>query len=442
MARGKKKENLTPEERLQEALVPDWEQPYKVPENWCWVTLDSTTSIIMGQSPSGASTTDDSQYTPLIGGAADMGDLYPKVTRYTKVPTKLSTNQDLILCIRATLGKPVYSDKEYCLGRGVAAIRPHIGNRSFYKYFFNAFEQYLYDNATGTTFAQVSSQILQQMPLPLPPLPEQQRIIDRIESLFAKLDEAKQKAQDALDSFETRKAAILNKAFTGELTARWRNEHGVGIESWEKHEFNDILDVRDGTHDSPTYLDQGFPLITSKNLKDGKITDKDLKFISKEDYNKINERSKVDIGDILFAMIGTIGNPVVVETQPKFAIKNVALFKNIGKASPYFVKYFLESKEVIDRMAKDAKGSTQKFVSLGYLRAFNILLPKSKEQTEIVRILDDLLAKEQQAKEAAEAVLEQIDLMKKSILARAFRGELGTNDPTEESAVGLVRNII
>ena len=136
MARGKKKENLTPEERLQEALVPDWEQPYKVPENWCWVTLDSTTSIIMGQSPSGASTTDDSQYTPLIGGAADMGDLYPKVTRYTKVPTKLSTNQDLILCIRATLGKPVYSDKEYCLGRGVAAIRPHIGNRSFYKYFF------------------------------------------------------------------------------------------------------------------------------------------------------------------------------------------------------------------------------------------------------------------------------------------------------------------
>lgn len=245
-----------------------------------------------------------------------------------------------------------------------------------------------------------------------------------------------------MNSYETRKAAILHKAFTGELTARWRKEHGLGMESWEKYKFNDILDVRDGTHDSPTYFDQGFPLITSKNLKDGKITDKDLKFISKEDYDKINERSKVDIGDILFAMIGTIGNPVVVETQPKFAIKNVALFKNIGKASPYFVKYFLESKKVIDRMEKDAKGSTQKFVSLGYLRAFNILLPKSKEQTEIVRILDDLLAKEQQAKEAAEAVLDQIDLMKKSILARAFRGELGTNNPAEESAVELVKNII
>ena len=169
-----------------------------------------------------------------------MGDVYPKVTRYTKAPTKVSTSQDLILCIRATLGKPVYSDKEYCLGRGVAAIRPYIGDRSFYKYFFNTFEQYLYDNATGTTFAQVSFQILQQMPLPFPPLPEQQRIVDRIESLFAKLDEAKQKAQDALDSFETRKAAILHKAFTGELTAQWRKEHGVGMESWESKALSQL----------------------------------------------------------------------------------------------------------------------------------------------------------------------------------------------------------
>ena len=232
MARGKKKEaSLSPAERLQAALVPESEQPYKVPENWCWVTLSSAVSIIMGQSPSGTETTDDKSYTPLIGGAADMGTLYPNTTRYTKVPTKLSTKQDLILCIRATLGKPVYSDKEYCLGRGVAAIRPNLGNRSFYKWFFNAFEQYLYNHATGSTFAQVSSQTLQQMPLPFPPLPEQQRIVDRIESLFVKLDEAKQKAQDALDSFETRKAAILHKAFTGELTAQWRNEHGVGMES-------------------------------------------------------------------------------------------------------------------------------------------------------------------------------------------------------------------
>ena len=214
------------------------------------------------------------------------------------------------------------------------------------------------------------------------------------------------------------------------------------MDSWKCVKFSDVLDVRDGTHDSPTYHDMGYPLITSKNLKDGQITDKDIRYISKEDYEKINERSKVDIGDILFAMIGTIGNPVVVQNEPQFAIKNMALFKNIGRINPYFVKYYLESKTVNDKMQKDAKGSTQKFVSLGYLRAFLIDVPLELEQMEIVHILDNLLAEEQQAKETAEIVLNQIDLMKKSILARAFRGELGTNDPSEESAVELLRQVI
>ena len=441
MAKDKNKENLTPEERLQAALVPDWEQPYKVPENWCWTYLTK-----------GAAECLDSFRKPINASerANREGDIpYYGATGQVGWIDNFLTNEQLVLV--GEDGAPfldLIKDKAYIIeGKAWVNNHAHIlrsrfgstGN-SFLMHYLNIFNYHGFVN--GTTRLKLTQGNMDIMPVPIPPLSEQQRIVDRIESLFAKLDEAKQKAQDALDSFETRKAAILHKAFTGELTARWRKEHGLGMESWEKYKFNDILDVRDGTHDSPTYFDQGFPLITSKNLKDGKITDKDLKFISKEDYDKINERSKVDIGDILFAMIGTIGNPVVVETQPKFAIKNVALFKNIGKASPYFVKYFLESKKVIDRMEKDAKGSTQKFVSLGYLRAFNILLPKSKEQTEIVRILDDLLAKEQQAKEAAEAVLDQIDLMKKSILARAFRGELGTNNPAEESAVELVKNII
>ena len=443
MAKAKKKETLTPEERLQAALVPDWEQPYKVPKNWCWVRFSKIINLISGRD---AKLTDCNSLgigIPYILGASNLENNVFTIERWIENPQVISLKNDVLLSVKGTIGK-VYLQKEekVNISRQIMAIRTS-------STLFPRFTYWLVNNISDS-FRQagnglipgISREDILQKEVPLPPLPEQQRIVDRIESLFAKLDEAKQKTQEALNSYETRKAAILHKAFTGELTARWRKEHGLGMESWEKYKFNDILDVRDGTHDSPTYFDQGFPLITSKNLKDGKITDKDLKFISKEDYDKINERSKVDIGDILFAMIGTIGNPVVVETQPKFAIKNVALFKNIGKASPYFVKYFLESKKVIDRMEKDAKGSTQKFVSLCYLRAFNILLPKSKEQTEIVRILDDLLAKEQQAKEAAEAVLDQIDLMKKSILARAFRGELGTNNPAEESAVELVKNII
>lgn len=437
MARAKKEAALTPEERLQAALVPDWEWPYKLPKNWCWTYLTKAAECLDNfRKPINATErAGRNGNVPYYGATGQVGWI-----------DDFLTDEDLVLL--GEDGAPfldLIKDKAYLItGKAWVNNHAHIlrslfgdtGNR-YLLHYLNSFNYAGYVN--GTTRLKLTRASMDTIPIPLPPLAEQQRIVDRIESLFAKLDEAKEKTQTVVDSFETRKAAILHQAFSGKLTANWRVEHGISMDSWKCVKFSDVLDVRDGTHDSPTYHDMGYPLITSKNLKDGQITDKDIRYISKEDYEKINERSKVDIGDILFAMIGTIGNPVVVQNEPQFAIKNMALFKNIGRINPYFVKYYLESKTVNDKMQKDAKGSTQKFVSLGYLRAFLIDVPLELEQMEIVHILDNLLAEEQQAKETAEIVLNQIDLMKKSILARAFRGELGTNDPSEESAVELLR---
>ena len=277
---------------------------------------------------------------------------------------------------------------------------------------------------------------------PIPPIAEQQRIVEQIESLFSKLDEVKSKVDEVLEKIELRKGVILYQAFSGQLTKKWRNKNSIELSSWEQKVFKDVLDVRDGTHDSPQYYEEGYPLITSKNLKNGIITDKDVKYISEEDYKKINLRSKVDIGDVLFAMIGTIGNPVVVIEEPNYAIKNMALLKNIGKINPFFLKYYLESKVVKDKMQKDAKGSTQKFVSLGYLREFSIKVPSIDEQNEIVRILDSMLKKEYELEVILLNVLEQVKVMKKTILVKAFRGELGTNNPDEENAIELLKQII
>lgn len=437
MARAKKEAALTPEERLQAALVPDWEWPYKLPKNWCWTYLTKAAECLDNfRKPINATErAGRNGNVPYYGATGQVGWI-----------DDFLTDEDLVLL--GEDGAPfldLIKDKAYLItGKAWVNNHAHIlrslfgdtGNR-YLLHYLNSFNYAGYVN--GTTRLKLTRASMDTIPIPLPPLAEQQRIVDRIESLFAKLDEAKEKTQTVVDSFETRKAAILHQAFSGKLTANWRVEHGISMDSWKCVKFSDVLDVRDGTHDSPTYHDMGYPLITSKNLKDGQITDKDIRYISKEDYEKINERSKVDIGDILFAMIGTIGNPVVVQNEPQFAIKNMALFKNIGRINPYFVKYYLESKTVNDKMQKDAKGSTQKFVSLGYLRAFLIDVPLELEQMEIVHILDNLLAEEQQAKETAEIVLNQIDLMKKSILARAFRGELGTNDPSEERAVKLLR---
>lgn len=187
---------------------------------------------------------------------------------------------------------------------------------------------------------------------------------------------------------------------------------------------NFVVDVRDGTHDTPKYISEGYPLITSKNLKNNNIDFDKVNYISKEDYEKINLRSKVDIGDVLFSMIGTIGNPVLIKGQTNYAIKNVALFKDINLINMTFFRFYLETKFVIDKMKKEAKGSTQKFVSLKYLRNFPICYPSLEEQQRIVNRIEFLFAKLDRAKELIENTLAQFGQNKMAILHKAFIGEL------------------
>lgn len=195
-------------------------------------------------------------------------------------------------------------------------------------------------------------------------------------------------------------------------------------EGWIKKPLGEEFDVRDGTHDSPKYQATGYPLITSKNLKRDGLSFEKVKLIGKKDYQKINERSTVHKGDVLFAMIGTIGNPTLVEIEPNFAIKNVALFKISNKQSSMFLKYYLDSDLVISKMMKEAKGTTQKFVGLGYLRKFPIYVPPLPTQLEVVEKLHDLAQKTQRLESIYQQKLEALVELKKSLLHRAFKGEL------------------
>lgn len=143
--------------------------------------------------------------------------------------------------------------------------------------------------------------------------------------------------------------------------------------NWDFVLLNEICDVRDGTHDSPKYHESGYPLLTSKNFTSGEIDMQEVKYISKEDYDAINIRSKVDCGDVVLPMIGTIGHPVVIDVEPEFAIKNVALIKfGASKYSNYFIKQILDSEYFKHYVVMHNKGNTQKFVSLGDIRALPI----------------------------------------------------------------------
>lgn len=162
-------------------------------------------------------------------------------------------------------------------------------------------------------------------------------------------------------------------------------------ESWEWVRLSDIVDVRDGTHDTPQYHATGIPLITSKNISQGYLDFSNTKNISEEDAKKINERSKVDIGDILFAMIGSIGNPVIVNINKDFCIKNVALFKNYP-AKPIdmeFLYYFLMYEQ--NNLKKIASGAVQSFISLKVFRKCLFPLPPLAEQKRIVAKIEELL---------------------------------------------------
>lgn len=168
-------------------------------------------------------------------------------------------------------------------------------------------------------------------------------------------------------------------------------EHEVP-QGWILCRLGDAYDVRDGTHDTPKYVDSGVPLVTSKNLYAGFLSLSDVKLISEQDHAKISERSRVDKDDILFAMIGSIGNPVIVDTDQPFSIKNVALFKYFDRAHscPAFLKIFLSNAS--HKMKILATGGLQPFVSLGFLRAYPMGLPPLAEQHRIVAKVDELLS--------------------------------------------------
>lgn len=243
----------------------------------------------------------------------------------------------------------------------------------------------------------------------LPEKEEQTKIAKFLTAVDEKITQLTQK-YELLAQY---KKGVMQQIFSQEL--RFKDDDGQDFAEWKSCELGSVSDVRDGTHDSPSYHSQGYPFITSKNLLvNGEIDLQNVNFISEADFININKRSKVDTGDILFGMIGTIGNPVLVKSS-KFAIKNVALIKKTGKLSNEFLVQYLKSNVVMKQFDDLAVGNTQKFIALGKLRQLNIQLPSTKEQTRIANFLtaiDDKLTHTQNqlaaAKQYKQGLLQQM----------------------------------
>lgn len=430
----KKKTALTIEERLQQALVPAEEQPYEVPENWVWVRLIGNVNSCLDGYRKPINSSERAKRVgkvPYYGATGQVGWIDDYLT-----------NEHLVLL--GEDGAPfldLLKDKAYIIF-GEAWVNNHahilksyfgeIGN-VFLMHYLNMVDYK--DYVKGTTRLKLTQGSMQLMPFPLPPLSEQQRIVERIEELFAKLDEAKERLQEVADSFAVRKAAILHKAFTGELTKQWRRENGVSDESWEEKKLGEVVLLLSGQDFPPAKYNSdgnGIPYITgASNFDNTHVL-----------INRWTDEPSViaQKNDVLLVCKGSgYGKTIIVDFKEAHIARQIMALRVKEIIDNKLLLYYLRNK---NRFIKEQGQGLIPGLSRKVILSLTINLPALPEQHEIVRLIDDLLARERKAQQATEQALASIDLMKKSILARAFRGELSTNKASEASALELLRQVL
>lgn len=460
MAKENKKAALSLEERLDAALVPDWEQPYKVPANWCWTHVKIVANVLNGFAFKSACYSDTGIRIIRIanvqdGYIEDNAPVYYPEGSKKEIEKYLLQDKDLLISLTGNVGRVALLSSDYlpaALNQRVGCIRTveSVINKKylFYVLLSESFQKECIKNAKGSAQLNMSTEWLKEQIIPLPPLPEQQRIVDCIESLFAKLDEAKEKAQEVVDGCDARRAAILHKAFTGELTAEWRKQEGIAYTTWKHVTVKDVCtDVKVGIVIKPSqyYTDKeyGTAAFRSANVREFHVDDFDWVYLN-EIGMRTNQRSVVHTGDVLVVRSGNPGTACVVDERYDGynAIDILIAVPNQTIITPNYLCAFTNSPIGRNLVAENKRGIALVHFNVSGYSKLELPLPTIEEQEEITSSLFALLEKEQQAKETAEQAIARIGAMKKAILARAFRGELGTNDPTDESAVELLKDIL
>ena len=286
----------------------------------------------------------------------------------TKTKLRLLPGGTVLLSSRAPIGKVAITKTEMYCNQGFknCICSDSIYNKYLF-YFLRLKKEYLNSLGRGATFKEISKSIVESITIPLPPKSTQLSIVSELD----KINELIRLKKEQLKDYDNLAQSIFYEMFGDPV----ENDKG-----WEVKYLNDICDVRDGTHDSPQYLQHSeYSLVTSKNIVNDEIDFSKVNYISEEDFNNINKRSKVDDGDIIMPMIGTIGNPIIVHIDKvhKFCIKNVALIKFVAETqiSNLFLLNLMKCKSFNDYLKSHNKGGTQKFIALGTIRKLRIILP-------------------------------------------------------------------
>lgn len=434
MAGSKKaSKELKLEEKLKRALVPAEEQPYEVPGNWRWIYLldsfenqtDSRKKVLRKTYLKKGKLAVVDQGKELVSGYTDDENM----AFLGRLPVVIFG--DHTRCIK-------YIDFPFAQGAdGIKVLLPN----SFYlpKAFYYALQSIEIPDLGYRRHYPLFS----QFKIPLPPFAEQQRIVGCIENLFAKLDEAKEKIQTAVEGFDLRKSAILSKAFTGGLTQRFRNQHGIGTDSWEDVVLSDVCEINPhkiNTKNLPDDLEVSFYPMSALSEVNGEIVKPKIRLL-KEVRSGFMNFSK---GDVVFAKITPC-----MENGKSAVIGDLVNQIGYGSTEFYVLRcgerlynrylYHLVRARCFRYEAKAAMNGSagQQRVPKRFLETYPLRLPSISEQKAISKILDEIFAKEIKIKDISNHLLSQIGVIKKSILIYAFKGKLGTNRKNEENALEM-----
>ena len=452
----KKQIELTIEEKLQNALVPKEEQPYKIPNNWCWVRLGNITQIKGGKRiPKGTSLLKENtgykyiRVTDMKNGTVLNDDIhYISKDIYNKISNYTISKNDIYITCAGTIGRvgiiPVEFDGANLTENADKIIIKHINKNLLVKVLSSYIVQkQIQEVITTGCQPKLAIKKIEQLKIPLPPINEQQRIVERIESLFVKLDRAKELIENTLAQFEQNKMAILHKAFIGELTAKWRKENNIDLSSWQEKTIDELCtSLKYGTS-KKSKPEGSVVVLRMGNLQNGEIDWSNLMYT--DDKDDI-EKYLLKKGDVLFNRTNSpelVGKTSIYRGEYPAIYAGYLIKLDYGKdIIGEYLNYMMNStkaKHYCYTVKTD--GVSQSNINAKKIGAFEIPVPTIEEQQEIVNILDKLLAKYNKIKNL-EQQLEKIELLKKAILAKAFRGELGTDNPDEESAENLLKEIL
>ena len=478
----------------------------ELPDGWVWTTLEAISEIILGQSPPSSTYNADGKGLPFYQGKLEFGETYPTPQKWCTAPKKNAEKGDVFISVRAPVGPTNLCSEKSCIGRGLAAIRGLSGIEPFFiLYLIRAYKDELAGKGVGTTFNAITGNQLKTFEIPLPPLPEQHRIVAKIEELFAKLDAGINELHKAQSQLKRYRQSVLKAAFEGKLTEAWRTEHQGEIEpasvllerilkerreKWEAEQLKQMQakgkmpkddkwkvkykePVAPDTGDLPelpegwkwikleqvtdlitkgssprwqgfNYVDKGILFLRSQNVGWGGLNLSNIAYLP-EAFNKKERKSILETGDVLLNLVGaSIGRAAIASDELEGANMNqaVALIRLVKDGlDNKFLMNYLISPEAQSTIHGKKVDVARANLSLTDVSEFAVPLPPLPEQQAIVSEVESRLSVADEVEKTITAELKRAEQLRQSILKKAFSGKLVPQDPNDEPASVLLERI-